>query len=191
VAGRPRDPDLEQRLLATAWSLLTSNGYDALALTQVAAQAGAHRTDVYRRWRSKVRLVADVLDAYLPPVPDPDTGTLYGDLRAFAEDLAGASNEPWNDGLVGFLADLRGDAEAERTFRALVARRSQPLVDAIARAVRRGEIAEVPDLPFVGNLLEGPLMHRRMFGGEPMTPEELDVVTWSVHRLLTGTSVTP
>ncbi|MET9230317.1 TetR/AcrR family transcriptional regulator [Lentzea sp. NPDC003310] len=191
MAGRPRDPDLEQRLLATAWSLLTSNGYDALTLTQVAAQAGAHRTDVYRRWRSKVRLVADVLDTYLPPVPDPDTGTLAGDLRAFAEDLAGAWNEPWNDGLVGFLADLRGDGEAERTFRALVSRRSQPLVDAIARAVRRGEIGEVPELPFVGNLLEGPVMHRRMFGGEPLTAAELDVVTESVHRLLTGAPVTP
>ncbi|RDI17079.1 TetR/AcrR family transcriptional regulator [Lentzea flaviverrucosa] len=191
MAGRPRDPDLEQRLLATAWSLLTSHGYDALTLTQVAAQSGAHRTDVYRRWRSKVRLVADVLDAYLPPVPDPDTGTLHGDLRAFAQDLAGAWDEPWNDGLVGFLADLRGDAEAGRTFRALAVRRSQPLVDAIARAVRRGEITEVPELPFVGNLLEGPVMHRRMFGGAPMTPEELDVVTWSVHRLLTGTTVKP
>lgn len=191
MAGRPRDPDLEQRLLATAWSLLTANGYDALTLTQVAAQAGAHRTDVYRRWRSKVRLVADVLDTYLPPVPDPDSGTLLGDLRAFAQDLAGAWDEPWNDGLVGFLADLRGDAEAERTFRSLVARRSQPLVDAIARAVRRGEIAEVPELPFVGNLLEGPLMHRRMFGGEPLTSTELDVVTASVHRLLTGAPVKP
>ncbi|MGW6443287.1 TetR/AcrR family transcriptional regulator [Lentzea sp. NPDC055074] len=191
MAGRPRDPELEQRLLATAWSLLTSNGYDALTLTQVAAQAGAHRTDVYRRWRSKVRLVADVLDVYLPPVPDPDTGTLHGDLRAFVEDLVRAWNESWNDGLVGFLADLRGDAEAERTFRALVSRRSQPLVDAIARAVRRGEITEVPELSLVGNMLEGPLMHRRMFGGEPLTAAELDVVTSSVHRLLTGTSVKP
>lgn len=191
MAGRPRDPDLEQRLLATAWSLLTAGGYDALTLTQVAAQANAHRTDVYRRWRSKARLVADVFDEFLPPVPDVDTGSLLDDLSAFVTDLAAAWDQPWNDGLVGFLADLRQDAEAERTFRALVARRSQPVVDAIARAVRRGEIAEVPDLPLVGNLLEGPLMHRRMFGGQPMTSGELDVVTRSVHRLLTGTPVTP
>ncbi|MEU0877385.1 TetR/AcrR family transcriptional regulator [Lentzea sp. NPDC005914] len=191
MAGRPRDPDLEQRLLTTAWSLLTAHGYDALTLTQVAAQAGAHRTDVYRRWPSKVRLVADVLEQFLPPVPDFDTGTLLADLRAFATDLAVAWDQPWNDGLVGFLSDLRRDDEAERTFRGLVSRRSQPLVDAIARAVRRGEIGEVPDLALVGNLLEGPLMHRRMFGGQPMTPDELDVVARSVHRLLTATRVTP
>ncbi|MDX8029205.1 TetR/AcrR family transcriptional regulator [Lentzea sp. BCCO 10_0856] len=191
MAGRPRDPELEQRLLATAWSLLTAGGYDALTLTQVAAQANAHRTDVYRRWRGKARLVADVFDEFLPPVPDFDTGSLLDDLRAFVTDLAEAWDQPWNDGLVGFLADLRQDPEAERTFRALVARRSQPVVDAIARAVRRGEIAEVPDLALVGNLLEGPLMHRRMFGGRPMTPGELDVVTRSAHQLLTATPVTP
>jgi AcrR family transcriptional regulator len=190
VAGRPRDPDLEQRLLTTAWSLLTANGYDALTLTQVAAQAEAHRTDVYRRWPSKVRLVADVLDEFLPAVPDADTGTLLGDLSAFVEDLAGAWDQPWNDGLIGFLSDLRRDDEAERTFRALVVRRSQPLVDAIARAVRRDEIGEVQEPALVGNLLEGPLMHRRVFGGQPMTPDELDVVTRSVYRLLTGTTVT-
>ena len=133
--------------------------------------------------------MADVLVEFLPPVPDVDTGTLLGDLRAFAEDLAGAWDQPWNDGLVGFLSDLRRDGEAERTFRGLVSRRSQPLVDAISRAVRRGEIGEVPEPALVGNLLEGPLMHRRMFGGQPMTPCELDVVTRSVHRLLTGTMV--
>ncbi|MFS8097225.1 TetR/AcrR family transcriptional regulator [Lentzea alba] len=189
--ARPRDPELEQRLLVTAWALLTEHGYDALTLTQVAAQANAHRTDVYRRWSSKVRLVADVLDEFLPPVPDCDTGSLHGDLSAFVEDLAMAWDQPWNDGLIGFLADLRRDDEAERTFRSLVARRSQPLVDAIARAVRRGEIGEVPELALVGNLLEGPLMHRRMFGGQPLSPQELEVVTWSVHSLLTGTAVTP
>ena len=53
MSGRPRDPGLEQRLLSAAWTLLTENGYDALNLTKVAAQAGAHRSDVYRRWPNK------------------------------------------------------------------------------------------------------------------------------------------
>jgi AcrR family transcriptional regulator len=41
VAGRPRDPRLEAKLLATAWSLFTEHGYDALTLTRVAREAGA------------------------------------------------------------------------------------------------------------------------------------------------------
>ncbi|GAA3566883.1 TetR/AcrR family transcriptional regulator [Amycolatopsis ultiminotia] len=189
MPGRPRDPDLEQRLLSTAWSMLTEHGYDALALAQVAAGAKAHRSDVYRRWPSKARLVTDVLAEFLPPVADADTGSLYSDLRAFVGDLAAAWSPAWNDGLLGLLADLRHDTDADATFRRMSALRSQPLVNAIARAVRRGEIAEVPDLPLVGNLLEGPLMHRRTFGHRPMTPDDLDVLAQSVHRFLTTTGV--
>lgn len=186
MAGRPRDVGLETRLLDAAWELLTGNGYDALTLSQVANEAQAHRTDVYRRWPSKVRLVTDALAEHLPPVPGIDTGALRTDLREFLDHIAAAWNTPWNDGLVGLLADLRKDSEAHARFRELVQRRDQPLVDAIARAVRRGEITEVPELSFVGNLLEGPVMHRRMFGGAPLTPADLDVIAATAHRLLTG-----
>src|SRR3954468_22368206 len=100
MAGRPRDPELEQRLLGAAWSLLRSRGYDALTLTKVAAQAQAHRTDVYRRWSSKAQLVVDVLAEHLPPVSDPDTGTLRSDLRAIIDDFAESWSSSWIDGLM-------------------------------------------------------------------------------------------
>ncbi|MEV8378444.1 TetR/AcrR family transcriptional regulator [Kribbella sp. NPDC056861] len=190
MAGRPRDSGLEKRLVAAGWELLTTDGYDALAMAQVAVKAGAHRTDVYRRWPSKARLVVDVLAEYLPPVPDVDTGSLLNDLRAFVQDLAKAWNSPWNDGLVGLLADLRHDEEANAAFKQIVAQRDQPVVNAIARAVQRGEIGQVPELPLVGDLLEGPLMHRRVFGGRPLSADDLEVVTRSAYRLLTGTAVT-
>jgi AcrR family transcriptional regulator len=176
-------------LLAAAWSLLTNQGYDALKLTQVAVQAKAHRTDVYRRWPTKARLVADVLIAHLPPVSEFDTGSLHSDIRAYLEDLAVSWSSPWMDGLVGLLADLRRDVDAELVFRQMGERRGQPMRNAIARAVERGEIREVGDLSLVGDLLEGPLMHRRMIGRQPLTPEYLDALALSAHRLLTGTAV--
>ncbi|SDM33329.1 TetR/AcrR family transcriptional regulator [Allokutzneria albata] len=189
MAGRPRDPDLERRLLAAAWSLLTSQGYDTLTLTQVATRAKAHRTDVYRRWSSKARLVTDALAEHLPPVSEVDTGSLRTDLRAFVDDLAASWSSPWIDGLVGLLADLRHDADADIAFRTMAERRGQPLVNAITRAVRRGEIRAAPDLFLAGDLLEGPLMHRRLFGRQPLTPDYLDAVAQSAHRMLTGTGV--
>lgn len=189
MPGRPRDVDLERRLLSAAWSLLTSHGYDALKLTQVAAQANAHRTDVYRRWSSKAQLVTDVLAAHLPPVSEVDTGSLLSDIRAWIDDLAVSWSSSWIDGLVGLLADLRRDVDAELAFRKMAERRGQPLRDAIARAAERGEIAALPDLSLVGDLLEGPLMHRRLIGRQPLTPEYLETVARTAHRLLTGTSV--
>ena len=190
MPGRPRDPDLEQRLLAAAWSLLTGQGYDALTLTKVAATAKAHRTDVYRRWSTKAQLVTAVLAEHLPPVSEFDTGTLHGDIRAYLHDLAAAWSSPWIDGLVGLLADLRRDVDAELAFRVLAERRGQQMRDALERAVERGEVGEVPELGLAGDLFEGPLMHRRMIGRQPLTPEYLDALALSTHRLLTVTEVT-
>ncbi|WIV54040.1 TetR/AcrR family transcriptional regulator [Amycolatopsis nalaikhensis] len=191
MAGRRRDPDLEERLTAAAWSLLQSEGYDALKLTEVAARAHAHRTDVYRRWTSKAQLVVDVLARHLPPVSDPDTGTLRSDLRAIVEDFAASWSSSWIDGLMGLVADLHRDPDAELNFRRMAEGRGEPLRDAITRAVRRGEIGEPPDLSLVGDLIEGPLMHRRMLGRQPLTPEYLDALAALAHRVLTGTTVAP
>jgi AcrR family transcriptional regulator len=190
MAGRPRDPQLETRLLGAAWQLLQERGYDALTLTQVAAEAGAHRTDVYRRWSSKAQLVTDVLAVHLPAVADRDTGTLLGDTRAYLDDLAAAWSAPWIDGLVGLLADLRRDADAELAFRVLAERRGQPMRNALERAVARGEIDSSYDRHVVSDFLEGALMHRRMIALLPLTPEYLDAVAQGAYRVLTASVVT-
>ncbi|MBB4689049.1 TetR-like C-terminal domain-containing protein [Amycolatopsis jiangsuensis] len=190
MAGRPRDPDLEKRLLAAAWARLADEGYDSLSLARVAADAGAHRTDVYRRWPAKARLVTAALAEHLPPIPDVDTGSLYSDLRACLDGLAAAWSAPWIDGLIGLLADLRHDSVAAEAFHEMAQRRGRPMWTAITRAVERGEIAGTPERPLAADLLEGPLMHRQMLTRQPITSEDLDLIAQSVHRLLTGTLVT-
>ena len=187
--GRQRDPDLEQRLLAATWSLLARQGYDALTLAHVAAEAKAHRTDLYRRWSTKAQLVTDALAEHLPPTTSHDTGTLRGDIAAFLQDLAVSWSSDWIDGFVGLFADLRNDPAAELAFRSMSARRGAPMREALRRAVARGEIAALPDEGWVGDLLEGPLMHRRMIGRAPLTPEYLDAVAFAALSLLTRTEV--
>jgi AcrR family transcriptional regulator len=186
VTGRPRDPELEQRLLAAAWELLKREGYDALTMTKVAASADAHRTDVYRRWSTKAQLVTDVLAEHLPPVRPIDTGTLAGDVRAYVGDLAKSWSSDWVDGLMGLTGDLRNDPEAELAWRQLAERRGGVMRASLQRAVERGEIAELPELPVAGDLLEGPLMHRRMIGRQPLTPDYLDAVAAVAVRVLTA-----
>jgi AcrR family transcriptional regulator len=190
MSGRPRDPELEKRLLAAAWQLLTESGYDALTLTKVAAEANAHRTDVYRRWSTKAQLVTDVLAEHLPPISSFDTGSLLGDIRAYVGDLAASWSAPWIDGLVGLLADLRHDADAELAFRVLAERRGRSMREALERAVERGEIDSVPDRQIASDFLEGPLMHRRMIALLPITPDYLDRVASAAHRIITDTKVT-
>lgn len=145
MPGRHRDPELEKRLTAAAWALLQSRGYDALKLTEVAAQAQAHRTDVYRRWSSKAQLVVDVLAEHLPPVSGHDTGSLRSDLRAIVEDFAASWSSSWIDGLMGLVADLHREPDAELAFRKMAEGRGEPLRTALTRAVGRGELGDLPD----------------------------------------------
>lgn len=189
MAGRPRDPELDTRLLSAAWALLTERGYDALKLTEVAAQANAHRTDVYRRWSSKAQLIVDVLAEHLPPITAVDTGALRSDVRAIVDDFADSWSSTWIDGLVGLLADLQHDPDAELAFRTMAEGRGQPLRNAISTAIQRGEIGPPPNLSLIGDLVEGPLMHRRLLGRQPLTPDFLDAVAEVAYQVLTGTVV--
>lgn len=66
------------------------------------------------------------------PATDNSPSPLYRPGRG-AYDLAAAWPAPEVDGLVGLLADLRRDADADAAFRAMGARRDQPLVNALAR----------------------------------------------------------
>ncbi|GAA0928263.1 TetR/AcrR family transcriptional regulator [Kribbella koreensis] len=191
MAGRPRNPELEQRLLLATWELLTERGYDALTLAEVANQAGAHRTDVYRRWSTKAQLVVETLTEHLPPIIDPDTGSLLSDLRAIIGEFAKSWSAPWIDGVVGLLADLQRDPDAELAFRTMAEGRGVPLGRALARAIERGEIAATTDRALAGDLVEGPLMHRRIAARQPLTPEFLDSVATVAHQVLTNTARLP
>jgi AcrR family transcriptional regulator len=184
MPGRPRDRDLERRLLAAAWGILTEDSYAALTLTQVAVRAGAHRSDVYRRWPTKIRLVADTLAAHLPPVSDVDTGSLLSDIRVYVDDLARSWSAPWMDSLVGWLADLSEDTDAEAAFRTMSLNRGRSLRSSLDRAVERGEIAELPDPQLVSGLIEGPLMHCRIIGRRPPSADFLDAVASSAYRII-------
>jgi AcrR family transcriptional regulator len=185
MTGRPRDPELEGRLLLAAWELLKSDGYDALSMTKVAARADAHRTDVYRRWSTKAQLVTDVLAEHLPPVVEVDTGSLAGDVRAYIGDLATSWSSDWVDGLMGLTGDLRNDPDAELAWRNLASKRGAVMRRSLQRAVDRGELPGLPDLVVAGDLFEGPLMHRRMIGRQPLTPDYLDAVADVAVRILT------
>jgi hypothetical protein len=82
------------------------------------------------------------------------------------------------------VADLRDDPDAELAFRAMAEGRGQHVRDAFARAVARGELTTTPDRALVGDLLEGPLMHRRVIGRQPLTPDFLDQVAQVAYAVV-------
>src|SRR5436305_14938734 len=86
--GRPRDPGVDEAILAAAVDLLAEVGYARLTMEQVAARAGVGKASLYLRWPNKVALVAEAIQHRSAVVPEvPDTGSLREDMLVFLRAL--------------------------------------------------------------------------------------------------------
>ena len=86
--GRPRDPAVDEAILAAAVDLLGEAGYARLTMEQVAARAGVGKASVYLRWPNKVALVAEAIQHRSGVVPEvPNTGSLREDILLFLRAL--------------------------------------------------------------------------------------------------------
>ena len=85
--GRPRDPNLEEKVFHTTMLLYSSGGWQYLTFDRVSKEAGVGKAAIYRRWADRGELLSDALDAKWFEVSNIDTGTLKGDLQALAQML--------------------------------------------------------------------------------------------------------
>jgi AcrR family transcriptional regulator len=62
AGGRPRDPAHDEAIILATRARLVRDGYSRMTLGDIAADAGVSRPTLYRRWNTKLELVADALD---------------------------------------------------------------------------------------------------------------------------------
>lgn len=86
--GRPRDPEIEDRLMAAAVAVFASRGWTGISIERVASAARVGKGSVYLRWGSASDLLREALQTKLRFVDDPDTGDVRRDLLSLAGQLA-------------------------------------------------------------------------------------------------------
>ena len=87
--------DKTAAIRAAVFAELAAVGFARMSIEGIARRAGVGKTAVYRRWRSKLHLVLDVVSALAAEgLPTPDTGTLRGDVRMLLEVAARALRHP-------------------------------------------------------------------------------------------------
>jgi AcrR family transcriptional regulator len=143
--GRPRDPEVEQSILAATQDLLIEGGYTAATIAAVAARARCGKSAIYRRWSTKPELVVAAVLAAQRPNHAPDTGSLRDDFLAAAMHFADAGDRAAIL-LARVLSEIGRDAELYRAARQRIG--GPPvamLVEVIERWIRRGVVsADVP-----------------------------------------------
>lgn len=166
--GRPRDPAIDEAVLATAVRHLARYGYAGLSLAAVATEAGTTRPALYRRWAGKEELVVAALATVASASGGEPTGHPYLDLvselEAFAAAITSANSLP----VVGLmLTDGVSQRVTERYRQQVVAPRRRRVSDCLLRAVADGQLPGDADISIVVPMLTGSWYAAALSGDPP------------------------
>ena len=176
--GRPRSESARQAILGAANDLLVRDGFAAVTMEAIAAEAGVGKATLYRWWPGKAAVVMDAfLAATGPCAPFPDTGCLEEDLRGQMRALAHAFSGRAGTVMRGVLAEAQSDPEAAEAFRTryLAPRRAETR-RVLERARSRGQICPHADLETAADALYGPLYYRLTAGHAPLDAAFVDAL---------------
>ena len=154
-------------------ALLTEMDRTQLTIPLIAARAGVTPSTIYRRWGELPELLADVaLERLRPDAALPDTGTLRGDLAAWAEQYAEEmASGPGREMIRDVLA-AAGSANACQC-RAFL---QQQLEQISRRAAARGEMPL--DVQAVIDHVVAPILYRLLFDERAASADDArDLVT--------------
>jgi AcrR family transcriptional regulator len=160
MAGRPRDPAVDERVAVAAVELFGEVGWAGFSVEAVARRAGVGKASIYLRWPTKEALLAAALGHRAGFVAEVDTGTVRGDLIQLARQLLdlylGSSGR----------AVMRIGLEAGQIPRAAehydALRRSQILAARaiVRRGIQRGELPATTSVTvLLDALCGGAMMH--------------------------------
>lgn len=170
--GRPREPEVDQRILDAALRLLTQCGYVRMSMDAVAAEANVTKPTIYRRYCSKVQLAIAAIVAYCSKEPPIYTGETRADLVMHLNDMRRLLERPNGMSMLGtVLAEEHETPELLASFREYLVKPRRVAVRAILeRAQQRGELQPDADLALVVNMLIG-TYYAYYLSGEPFAED--------------------
>ncbi|MEV5986407.1 TetR/AcrR family transcriptional regulator [Streptomyces sp. NPDC052051] len=174
IRRRPggRSARVRGAVLEAALRTMGERGVENLSMSEIAARAGVHETTVYRRWGTLENLLGDALLSHSEQQsPTPDTGSLRGDLTAFATAVAAYLSSPLGHAIARTMAAARDTPELGRARAEFMRARHEQVGTMIQRAIARGEIPATTDPAFALEALVAPLHFRVLTTREPLDPD--------------------
>lgn len=146
-------------------ALLLESPGDLPSMTAVAERAGINPTSLYRRWGDVRQLAGEVaVEKLIREHPLPDTGSVRGDLIAWAVSMAEGISNRRSVLMLRILTSLPAErADMEELRRRPIGRRIAEIEAMLARGAGRGE--EVPAFGDVLELVLAPIYLHALFLG--------------------------
>jgi AcrR family transcriptional regulator len=161
-------PAVTEALTRALFEEWARTGYAALSLENVARKAGVGKAALYRRWPSKLQMVADRLEVLgIELSQDRDTGSFRGDVAAVLADLRRLLRHPL---IRRILPDLHAEMPrnpelAARIRGRLQTERRQRGSQLLRRAIERGELKPDVDAELLNDALGGMIYWRVVVTG--------------------------
>lgn len=147
--GARRNPETEAAVLQAAAELIREQGYAALTMEAVCKRARAGKATLYRWWPSKAHLLLALYTRAKKELPEPDTGSLRGDIAAYLLPMLARWRGDDGEPLGPMLRLLVAEAQMDETVRHAMTEerhsRWHHLDRIVQRAKSRGELN--PALP--------------------------------------------
>ena len=158
-----RSARVQESVHSAVRELLKTQERSSVTVPMIATRAGVTPSTIYRRWGDLSMLLADAALARMRPDSEPaNTGTLRGDLQAWAEQyLDEMSSEPGRN--------MMRDVQCSLTpgyCVSILSGQLQAIVD-------RYPDDNPPSVDRLINLLAAPTVFRILFSTEPLKFEEL------------------
>lgn len=149
--------------------LLASQGI-GFSMDELAHAARVHKTTLYRRWPTIADLLGQVTaDLIDHDVPIPDTGTLDGDLLAFANGIAAVIGHPTHGpAMIALFTAPRDFTEVAEAIDHFWTTRLPMLQPITERAIARNEIPGGTDTALLFESLGAPLYYRLFLTRQPV-----------------------
>lgn len=164
--GRPRDIEIDRRILDATRTLLAEGGYRALSFDAVSQLAEVPRSMIYRRWPTKAHLVSEVSTGGGEALPDIiDSEGLEAQLLALVRQILGRyMRADIGAAALGVIAETQGDRALQEELEGASEAAARAFFESI---VERGKAAGLiaPDISadVLFDVIVGSVVYRALF----------------------------
>lgn len=177
-SGRPRDPQIQDRVRGATLQLLADRGYANVRIDEIAKLSGVAKTTIYRRWPSLPHLVVDTIASTIGERRVELTTDPVHDLRLVCTMLVKsvyAGSDSWL--AVAMDLHLQQDENLRAGYRdRIIEPARQLLATALQRVAAAGKLrSAIPPLD-MADLLIGGVVYRLVVLRESVTPEQVNAI---------------